>query len=97
MLGAAYVATRSLWLPIGLHLGWNTAQGGIFGTAVSGSEDAFAGLLAGETSGLTMISGGAFGPEGSIFAVLFCGAITVYLLRLAHRKGRIVPRRASRV
>ncbi|WP_084392669.1 CPBP family intramembrane glutamic endopeptidase [Nocardiopsis listeri] len=96
MLGAAYVATRSLWLPIGLHLGWNTAQGGVFGTAVSGSEEAFAGLLAGETNGLTVISGGAFGPEGSVFAVLFCGAITVYLLRVAHRRGHIVPRRARR-
>lgn len=97
MLGAAYAATRALWLPIGLHFGWNTAQAGVFGTAVSGSEDAFSGLLTGQTSGPTAISGGAFGPEGSVFAVLFCGAITVYLLRVAHRRGRIVPRPARRV
>ncbi|MFD6096201.1 CPBP family intramembrane glutamic endopeptidase [Nocardiopsis flavescens] len=96
LLGAAYVATRSLWLPIGLHLGWNTAQAGIFGTAVSGSEDAFAGLLTGATSGPTALSGGAFGPEGSVIAVLLCGAATVYLLRLAHRRGHIVPRRSRR-
>ncbi|MEE2040629.1 CPBP family intramembrane metalloprotease [Nocardiopsis sp. CT-R113] len=96
MLGAAYAATRSLWLPIGLHLGWNTAQAGIFGTAVSGSEEAFAGLLTGETSGPAAISGGAFGPEGSVFAVLFCGAVTVCLLRVAHRRGHIVPRAARR-
>ncbi|MFJ9556631.1 lysostaphin resistance A-like protein [Nocardiopsis sp. NPDC101807] len=96
MLGAAYAATRSLWLPIGLHLGWNTAQAGVFGTAVSGSEDAFAGLFAGETSGPTAIGGGAFGPEGSVFAVLLCGAVTVYLLRVAHRRGHIVPRPARR-
>lgn len=91
LLGAAYVATRSLWLPIGLHLGWNLAQAGIFGTAVSGSEDAFAGLLVGETIGLAVISGGAFGPEGSVMAVLFCVVVTVYLLRVAHRRGHIVP------
>ncbi|WP_304451435.1 CPBP family intramembrane glutamic endopeptidase [Nocardiopsis sp. YSL2] len=96
MLGAAYAATRSLWLPIGLHLGWNMAQAGIFGTAVSGSEEAFAGLLTGETSGPTAISGGAFGPEGSVVAVLFCGAVTVYLLRVAHRRGHIVARTARR-
>ncbi|WP_030559105.1 CPBP family intramembrane glutamic endopeptidase, partial [Streptomyces exfoliatus] len=32
MLGAAYIATRSLWLPIGLHFGWNFAAAGIFST-----------------------------------------------------------------
>lgn len=96
LLGAAYVATRSLWLPIGLHLGWNLAQAGIFGTAVSGSEDAFAGLLTGETIGLAVISGGAFGPEGSVVAVLFCVVVTVYLLHVAHRRGHIVPRPGSR-
>lgn len=96
LLGAAYVATRSLWLPIGLHLGWNLAQAGIFGTAVSGSEDAFVGLLVGETVGLTVISGGTFGPEGSVVAVLFCAVVTVYLLRVVRLRGHIVPRTGSR-
>jgi membrane protease YdiL (CAAX protease family) len=36
LLGLAYAATRSLWLPIGLHFGWNFTAGGIFGAAVSG-------------------------------------------------------------
>lgn len=34
MLGAAYVATRTLWVPIGLHLAWNFAETGIFGILV---------------------------------------------------------------
>ncbi|GLU49796.1 CAAX amino protease [Nocardiopsis ansamitocini] len=93
MLGAAYAATRTLWLPIGIHFGWNVTQAGVFGTAVSGSEDAFSGLFSSESTGPTAITGGAFGPEASVFAVVFCGAVTVYLLRSAHRKGRIVPRR----
>ena len=38
MLAAAYAATRTLWLPIGLHFGWNFAAAGIFGTVVSGSD-----------------------------------------------------------
>ncbi|MBB2923001.1 CPBP family intramembrane glutamic endopeptidase [Cellulomonas cellasea] len=97
MLGAAYAATRTLWLPIGLHAGWNVAAAGIFGTEVSGS-DAPQGLLEGVTSGPVLLSGGAFGPEGSLFAVLAGAALTVVFLRLAHRRGRIVParRRADR-
>lgn len=95
MLGAAYVATRSLWLPMGLHFGWNFAVGGIFGTEVSGNE-ASKGLLDGATSGSTLFTGGAFGPEGSIVAVLACSIITVALLRLAHQRGHIVRRRDVR-
>lgn len=38
MLTAAYVATRKLWVPIGLHFGWNFAASGIFSTEVSGND-----------------------------------------------------------
>lgn len=92
MLAAAYAATRTLWLPIGLHLGWNFAAAGIFGTEVSGSGMA-QGLLHGVTSGPTALSGGAFGPEASVVAVLAGLVLTVVFLRLAHRRGRLVPRR----
>lgn len=92
MLGAAYVATRTLWLPIGLHAGWNLAAAAIFGTEVSGN-DTPQGLLAGVTSGPALISGGEFGPEGSVLAVLAGAALTVVFLRLAHRRGRLVPGR----
>ena len=33
LLAASYILTRSLWLPIGLHFGWNFTEGGIFGAA----------------------------------------------------------------
>ncbi|QKW32796.1 CPBP family intramembrane metalloprotease [Actinomadura sp. NAK00032] len=92
MLGAAYVATRSLWLPIGLHFAWNFAGAGIFGTAVSGN-DTPKGLLDGVTSGPTLVSGGAFGPEASLYSVVFGALLTVAFLRLAHRRGNLVPRR----
>jgi uncharacterized protein len=36
LLAAAYFATRTLWLPIGLHFGWNFAKGSIFGVRMSG-------------------------------------------------------------
>ena len=92
LLAAAYAATRTLWLPIGLHLGWNWAEGGLFGTVVSGSGHRLDSLLTGATSGPTALSGGSFGPEASLVAVLACSAATLLLLRLAHRRGRIRPR-----
>ncbi|MFJ8009555.1 CPBP family intramembrane glutamic endopeptidase [Streptomyces fagopyri] len=93
MLGAAYAASRTLWLPIGLHLGWNFALSGIFGVTVSGNEDMPAGLLHGVLSGPTAVTGGAFGPEASIFAILVCTVPTVILLRSAKRLGRLYTRR----
>jgi uncharacterized protein len=97
MLGAAYIATRSLWLPIGLHFGWNTAASALFSTEVSGGGTA-QGLLDAATSGPTLVSGGSFGPEGSIFAVGFGTVLIIVFLWIAKRRGRIVPmrRRAER-
>ncbi|MEU2426045.1 type II CAAX endopeptidase family protein [Streptomyces sp. NPDC007851] len=92
MLGAAYVATRTLWLPIGLHFGWNFAESGVFGTEVSGSGSQ-KGLLDATTSGARLITGGEFGPEASIYSVLLGVLVTVVFLRLARRRGRLMPRR----
>ncbi|MEU5259185.1 CPBP family intramembrane glutamic endopeptidase [Amycolatopsis sp. NPDC021455] len=92
MLTAAYVATRKLWLPIGLHFGWNFAAAGIFGTVVSGNGTP-QGLLDAVTSGPVAITGGKFGPEGSLYSVLFCVLATCALLWLARRRGNLVPRR----
>lgn len=92
MLGAAYVATGSLWLSIGLHFGWNVAIVALFGTVTSGSEVAGS-LVSATTSGPVWLSGGAFGPEGSLFAIMVCTIASVILLRTARRRGRMVPLR----
>jgi len=92
MLGAAYVATRNLWLPIGLHFAWNFAEGGIFGTDVSGTN-APEGLLRGVTSGPAALSGGEFGPEASVYSLLAGVIVTIVFMRLARRRGHIVPLR----
>lgn len=94
LLTAAYVATRKLWLPIGLHFGWNFAAAGIFGTEVSGRGTP-QGLLDAATSGPVAVTGGGFGPEGSLYSVLFCVLATCAFLWLAHRRGRLVPRRRA--
>lgn len=98
MLAAAYAATRTLWVPIGLHFGWNFAAAGVFSTEVSGNG-ATHGLLDASTSGPALLTGGAFGPEASVYSVLFCVLATVVFLSLARRRGRLVPgrRRAARV
>jgi uncharacterized protein len=92
MLAAAYAATRTLWVPIGLHFGWNFALGGLFSAEVSGSDTA-KGLLDSTLSGPDLITGGAFGPEGSGYAVAAGTLLTVVFLWLARRRGHIVPRR----
>lgn len=56
--------TNMLWLSMGMHIGWNFFQGPIFGFSVSGHESDT--LLQISHSGPDWLSGGAFGPEGSI-------------------------------
>ena len=90
MLGAAYAATRTLWVPIGLHFAWNFAEGGIFGTGVSGTNSP-EGLLQGVLSGPTVLSGGEFGPEASLFSLLAGVVVTAVFLWLARRRGTLVP------
>jgi hypothetical protein len=89
LLGMAYSASRSLWLPIGLHFGWNFTEGGIFGTAVSGGQSH--GLVDSVLSGPTLMTGGSFGPEASVIAVVVCLAATVTLGLWTARHGRWRP------
>ncbi len=69
LLGLAYLRTRSLALSIGIHIGWNWAQGHLLGFGVSGFEHAgwFRPLLQDRPEWVT---GGSFGPEASVFAVV---------------------------
>lgn len=89
MLAAAFVATRKLWLPIGLHLAWNFAESGIFGAEVSG-DGSSQGLLHSVTSGPVLLTGGEFGPEASLAAVIGGAMLTVIFLVIAYRRGNIV-------
>ncbi|MBU2666039.1 CPBP family intramembrane metalloprotease [Actinoplanes bogorensis] len=89
LLGSAYVLARNLWLPIGLHLGWNFAESGLFGAANSGSGSTLGGLLTGTPHGPAIISGGEFGPEASILAILVGVVASYFLLRTARRRGLV--------
>ncbi|TES90368.1 MAG: CPBP family intramembrane metalloprotease, partial [Anaerolineales bacterium] len=74
----AYLRTRQLWLPIGLHIGWNIFEGPIFGFPVSGLETVR--LLNHQVNGPTLITGGAFGPEAGLVVLpaIVIGALMVY-------------------
>jgi membrane protease YdiL (CAAX protease family) len=91
LLGLAYAATRSLWLPIGLHFGWNFTEGGIFGAAVSGGQSS--GLINASLVGPPLITGGAFGPEASLVALLVSLSASIALAWYVVHTGRWCPPR----
>ena len=88
MLGITYTLTQRLWLPIGIHFAWNFAQGGIYGVNVSGLE--VHGWLKSQLVGPTLISGGGFGAEGSIVAVIICLLAFALFLVMTIRRGHLV-------
>ena len=81
LLGFCYLRTRSLALPIGVHLGWNWAQGSLLGFGVSGTsfaQSAWEPVSHGRPEWLT---GGAFGLEASLPGALVCTAAILFLWR----------------
>ena len=88
LLAAAYMLTRRLWLCIGTHIAWNFTQGGIFSVAVSGGSSK--GLLQSRMIGPDWLTGGAFGAEASVVALVVCLAAGIALVVLAAKKGHKV-------
>jgi hypothetical protein len=89
LLGAAYMLTRSLWMPMALHAAWNLTQGFIFDVPVSGKDQH--GLVEATLSGPAILSGGGFGLEASVIALVVAGAAGAWLVRLSIRRGELVP------
>ena len=75
----AYIRTQQLWLPIGLHWGWNFFEGVGFGFPVSGLD--IYPLTRIEATGPVIWTGGAFGPEAGLIVLpsLILGALLIYL------------------
>lgn len=90
LLATAYLVSRSLWLPIGLHIGWNLAEIHLFGFAGSGVTEPS--LLRAQVSGPEVMTGGAFGPEGGIVGLAIPLLGIAFLLlrqRVAARETKI--------
>ncbi len=77
-LAYGYTTTKELWLPIGLHIGWNFFEGVGFGFPVSGMD--FFRLTRITVTGPELITGGAFGPEAGLIVLpaLALGMALIY-------------------
>jgi membrane protease YdiL (CAAX protease family) len=82
--GFSYLSTRTLWLAIGLHIGWNFFENTIFGFHVSGLQTA--GLIRQTVFGPDLWTGGTFGPEAGL--VILPGLMLAGFLVFAYTRGR---------
>jgi len=81
-LAVAYLRTRSLWLPFGLHWSWNWAQASLLGLPVSGIQRlAPAPLLKAMNAGPDWLTGGAYGLEGGAACTIALLISTVLIWR----------------
>lgn len=90
LLAAAYLVTRRLWICMGFHMAWNYFQSAVFSGAVSGTA-AQPGLLKATIDGPELLTGGSFGMEHSVVALVYCTSVGVILLMIAIRRGHLMP------
>jgi len=86
LLALAFALTRNLWLAIGIHAGWNFAEGNLFGAPVSGTPEMHS-VLATVLTGPDLVTGGGFGPEASVVSIAVCLAAALVFSRLIRRQG----------
>jgi len=89
ILGLAYVATRRLWLAVGLHFGVNAAQGALLGLPVSGGGTR--GLFVTNVTGSDVLTGGRFGVESSLTVLVVGLGVSFLLARRVQRSGHVLP------
>jgi membrane protease YdiL (CAAX protease family) len=81
-LAVAYLRTRSLWFPLGIHWAWNWALGSVFGLPVSGITDIAPNpLFHGTDLGPAWLTGGSFGIEGGIACTVTLLFSTLFIWR----------------
>ena len=90
LLSAAYLLTRRLWFAVGIHAAWNFTQGWVFSVPVSGGK-APLGLLITRRIGPDWLTGGTFGLEASVPALVVATGAGVVMVIVAIRNGRIQP------
>lgn len=90
LLAAAYMLTRRLWLCIGFHAAWNFTQGSVFSGAVSGTQEP-TGLIRTTMEGPELITGGSFGMEASVVALVLLTTTGIVMLVMAIRRGEVRP------
>jgi membrane protease YdiL (CAAX protease family) len=81
LFSVAYMKTRSLWLPFGLHFSWNFAQTTLFGFPTSGISFSEYRLFRSVQTGPDWVTGGPYGPEAGILATVALVAAMWYILK----------------
>jgi uncharacterized protein len=84
VFGYAYLRSRDLWVPIGLHLGWNLSLP-LFGVNLSGLRMKVTGYEMSWTAG-SLWSGGEYGPEASILTSVVVVLLAFYLTKAPIRR-----------
>ena len=75
LLAICYLRTRALWVGWGFHFTWNATMGVLFGLPISGITN-FSPVVASNTVGPLWMTGGDYGPEGS----LICAIVILVLI-----------------
>ena len=82
-LAVAYLRTRSLWLPLGVHWAWNWALGSVFGLPVSGITNLAPNpLFHGTDFGPAWLTGGSYGIEGGVACTIALIISTIFIWRM---------------
>jgi membrane protease YdiL (CAAX protease family) len=96
MLASFYLLTGRLWVSIGAHAAWNFTQGWIWGARVSGIPVQESLYLSTPKAGAPdWLSGGTFGPEASVPAMVIGTSVAVAVLYHAWKKGNFKTRSES--
>ena len=93
-LSIAYLRTRALWMPVGIHFTWNYVQGFVFGLPVSGFTFPTT-LLHARIRGGDWLTGSAYGPEGGLLCTIFVLGAGIFLffsprIRMSGRMKELV-------
>ncbi len=93
MLAAFYLLTGRLWVSIGVHAAWNFTQGWVWGAAVSGIAVKESLFVSNPKPGAPeFLSGGAFGPEASLPAMIVGTGVAIVVLYWAWKRGNFRAR-----
>ena len=80
LFALTYLKTRGLWLPLGLHYGWNFWLGSVVSLPVSGIAINNR-LFDATVGGPAWLTGGSYGPEASVVTTALVLAATLWLAR----------------
>jgi len=89
LLPAAFIFSRTLWLPIFFHFAWDFAEPAIFG-GINPGMGVEKSLFISNISGSGILTGGETGPQNSIQGAIFCLIAAIIFFQLAKQKNNFI-------